>query len=338
MHGRRNIEEEEANSEEQENVLQTFDFSTDRSKRFSRHPSRVATSPPTFRQSREVMDEIDQPTGIPERPSSNYRHQQSYGGYDLEGPTAGPANGHTMSLGTFGDSSTIRTRKELGLKPKNALSEQNVHKYTYNQQHQMRASSYQAPHAFPPVMISTDDRRSETSTEASKANVGGVQSTNQREPIPPVSSAIQNEVHKTTVPSDRLMKDQTQKAATTVATPRSQALDLKHNDNAFQVIASLIVDRFDRHLRLQPVSITITVDDWQHLDRVVPDKKRFIDAVVYRLKSCPEHSMKPIHLVTRKCRSLGLDREGRQNILNAAVGSTVRLDVSVRRPTCPRSQ
>jgi hypothetical protein len=275
------------------------------------------------------MDEISPPTGAAGRKPNDHRHQQSYGAYGFEGSHARTYNDDSQdtssdtpadstTIQTVDDYSTIQTTKDHRLKPNNALSEQNVHKYSSNQQ--VMASP-------PPLQIST---RSETRTEDMKFNGVGTQSTNQREPVPGIAAIVQKEAKKNIIPHDRLGTAPTPTAANTATTPRSQALDLKHNDNAFQVIASLVVDKFDVHLRLKAISITITLDDRHHLDRVVPDKKRFAEAVRYRLQSCPEHSMKAIHVITRKCRALGLDREGSQNILNAAVGSTVRLSVSVR--------
>lgn len=273
------------------------------------------------------MDKIGQSTGVTGRNNNSHRS----GVYGFEGPHAGTYDdiGRETFVGaprddstfqTVDDYSTIRTRKHHGLKPSNVLSEQNVHKYSSNQL---------AMTSLPPLEISTNDMKSESRSEGTKGSLTGGQSANQREPVPSISAPLPNETNRTDYSNDRLVKALTPTTANTATTPRSQALDLRHNDNAFQVIASLIVDKFDVHLRQQAVSITITLDDRQHLDRVVPDKKRFVDALSYRLQSCPERSMKPIHVVTRKCRSLGLDREGSQNILNAAVGSTVRLSVSV---------
>jgi hypothetical protein len=276
------------------------------------------------------MDEIGRSTGVTGRNNNSHSHQQWYGSYGFDGAAATDSGisldtsvdtpGET-TFETVDDHSTIRTRKDHGLKPLSALSEQNVHRYSFNQNPMVSA---------PPLQNSKNkNTKSETRSEVAKVNLGGVQSTNQREPVPDISEAALNEM---TIASDshhRLMKVSTPTAAHTATTPRSQALDLKHNDNSFQVIASLIVDKFDAHLRLKALSITMTLDDRQYLDRVVQDKKRFVDALRYRLETCPEHSMKTIHAVTRKCRSLGLDREGSQNILNAAIGSTVRLSASV---------
>lgn len=114
----------------------------------------------------------------------------------------------------------------------------------------------------------------------------------------------------------------------TIATPRSQVLDLTRNDNSFHVIAKLIIDRFEDQLKLHADTITITAGDRFHLDRVVPTKKNFVEAVQYRLQNCSDQSTKPIHLVTRQCRALGLHFDGDRNILFAPVGTIIKIDVS----------
>ena len=111
---------------------------------------------------------------------------------------------------------------------------------------------------------------------------------------------------------------------------RAPALDLKHNDDSFQIVASLIVDRFEDHLsNRETKSIRITAGDTYHMERVVPDKKQFIDAVKYRIQNCPENSSKQIHKVTRQCHVLGLDRKGESNLLFAPIGSHFELTVSL---------
>ena len=105
----------------------------------------------------------------------------------------------------------------------------------------------------------------------------------------------------------------------------SRNLDLKHNDNSFHVIASLVVDRFEDQLKSGAPSIQITRTDREQLDRMVPEGMRsnLVDAVAFRLESSPEDSMQSIHILLRKCRSLGLDREGSENVLMAPVNTVV---------------
>mmetsp|Transcript_27253 Transcript_27253/g.74583 ORF Transcript_27253/g.74583 Transcript_27253/m.74583 type:complete len:615 (-) Transcript_27253:1571-3415(-) len=110
------------------------------------------------------------------------------------------------------------------------------------------------------------------------------------------------------------------------ASHRTLALDLKHNDNSFQIVASLIVDRFGEQMSSDGTKrIRITAGDMYHLERVVPDKMSFIEAAKYRFKNCPQDSTKQIHVVTRQCHILGLDRDGEENLLYAPIGSYFEL-------------
>jgi len=114
---------------------------------------------------------------------------------------------------------------------------------------------------------------------------------------------------------------------------RTQALDLKHNDNAFHIVASLIVDRFEEQLSTgNSKSIRIKAGDMYHMERVIPDKKSFIEAVQYRVINCPQDSTKPIHEVTRRCQGLGLGRKGKANLLYAPIGSVFEVS-ETKEPT-----
>ena len=109
----------------------------------------------------------------------------------------------------------------------------------------------------------------------------------------------------------------------------SSALDLKNNDNAFHIVASLIVDRFEEQLSNRNTkNIKIKASDMYHLERVVPDKQLFVEAVQYRVINCPQNSTKPIHEVTRRCQALGLHRKGKSNLLYAPIGSIFEISVS----------
>lgn len=120
--------------------------------------------------------------------------------------------------------------------------------------------------------------------------------------------------------------------STSTSTPKSVALDLKRNDNAFYVIATLIVDRFSDRLHCSGSNdqgIVVSATDRDHLDRVVPRKYDFIHALQWRLvNKLQEHSLQPINVITRKCRALGLHREGNQNPLLATIGSLILINVS----------
>ena len=53
----------------------------------------------------------------------------------------------------------------------------------------------------------------------------------------------------------------------------------------------------------------MTADDRAELDRMVPPivREGFVEAVQYRLaNNCPPGSTDRVHLITRKCRELGL--------------------------------
>jgi hypothetical protein len=120
----------------------------------------------------------------------------------------------------------------------------------------------------------------------------------------------------------------------TTTPPHSQVLDLKYNDNSYHVIAKLIIGRFEDQFNLHSETITITAGDRYHLDRVVPTKTGFVEAVQYRLRDCPEDSQKSIHLITRQCRALGLHLEGEKNLLFAPVGTVIKIDVSFTENGC----
>mmetsp|Transcript_14710 Transcript_14710/g.23170 ORF Transcript_14710/g.23170 Transcript_14710/m.23170 type:complete len:627 (-) Transcript_14710:74-1954(-) len=115
--------------------------------------------------------------------------------------------------------------------------------------------------------------------------------------------------------------------ADTASTPRTQSLDLRTNDNQFHVIASLIVDKFERALNSGAPSFKVTAVDKMQIDRTVPERVRqnFVEAVQLRLQACPVQPTRPIHVVLRKCEAIGLDREGSQNPLFAAEGTVIQV-------------
>ncbi|KAG7352040.1 PLAC8 family domain containing protein [Nitzschia inconspicua] len=175
-----------------------------------------------------------------------------------------------------------------------------------------------SPHRFPNGMLS----ESRAESVSKNSSLSGVP---QREPVPMVN--VPSPSHQMPSPYNTTFVGG---GATfhTAMTPRSQVLDLKRNDNSFHVIAKLIIDRFEDQLSTHASTITVTAGDRFHLDRVVPAKRGFVEAVQYRLANCPEDSTKPIHLVTRQCRALGLHLDGDQNLLYAPVGTIVNIDWS----------
>lgn len=89
-----------------------------------------------------------------------------------------------------------------------------------------------------------------------------------------------------------------------------RSLDLAHNDNAFHVIANIVVER------LEQGDGTLTNHDG--LDQTVPPSIResFCQAVRYRLRyNNPANSQAHVHVLTRKCGEYGLDNEGLENPL-----------------------
>jgi hypothetical protein len=112
------------------------------------------------------------------------------------------------------------------------------------------------------------------------------------------------------------------------------ALDLRHNDTSFLVIAKLVVNMFSDVLDSGASSLELTHSDRRHLDRMVDDRLRpsLVDAVCHRLETCPEDSDVPIHVTVRKCQALGMNRRGSraaQNILYATPGTIISINVSV---------
>lgn len=100
---------------------------------------------------------------------------------------------------------------------------------------------------------------------------------------------------------------------------RSQ-MDLKTNDNAFHVIADIVLKPFKKGATLSPEARA-------ELNSTVPQQMRegFVEAVRYRLDhDCPSGSSQHIHVVTRKCQVLGFAKEGSANPLLA-------LDVETKR-------
>jgi hypothetical protein len=108
----------------------------------------------------------------------------------------------------------------------------------------------------------------------------------------------------------------------TISTSSRRSLDLIHNDNAFHVVANLVVERCSQKANDGDTELYLDADDLQHLDKMVPPSVResFVKAVRWRLQhNCPEKSEAVVHVLTRQCREFGLDREGEANPLLASV-------------------
>mmetsp|Transcript_32051 Transcript_32051/g.48739 ORF Transcript_32051/g.48739 Transcript_32051/m.48739 type:complete len:799 (-) Transcript_32051:314-2710(-) len=98
-----------------------------------------------------------------------------------------------------------------------------------------------------------------------------------------------------------------------------RSLDLMKNDNAFYVIANLLIDCFAACVQnYGDTYLLLDAEDVAKLDKMVPEavRKSFSKALRYRLvKSCPPDSEERVHILTRQCREFGLDRNGLDNPL-----------------------
>eukprot|EP00536_Pseudo-nitzschia_multiseries_P004666 jgi/Psemu1/64722/estExt_Genemark1.C_790037 len=170
------------------------------------------------------------------------------------------------------------------------------------------------------------DARNDTTPRATEPRTGYISMDNEREG----AQTYKNISNQSLARLQKLDPSHPMVAGRSRASHRTQALDLKNNDNSFQIVASLIVDRFEEHLSNDETKrIRVTAGDMYHLERVIPDKKSFIDAVQYRFNNCPETSTKQLHVLTRQCHTLGLDREGEDNLLFAPIGSYFELSESI---------
>lgn len=121
-------------------------------------------------------------------------------------------------------------------------------------------------------------------------------------------------------------------ASVTSAGISRRSLDLIHNDNAFHVVASIVVERFQRH---GSQGVYLDAEDWKVLDSSVPPAVResFVKAVRFRLKyNCPPSSEAHVHVLTRLCAEFNLAKEGDLNPLlrqpSSSSSSTVEAAVS----------
>lgn len=190
---------------------------------------------------------------------------------------------------------------------------------TWNENEQKRKLAA-ALQASSPSKASRHPYETRVAESTPKSSLSGAN--NSREPVP--------SFHASPSPRHNIVSSTPRGAVGghTVTTSKSQVLDLKRNDNSFHVIAKLIIDRFEDQFNLHTESITVTAGDRFHLDRVVPAKAGFVEAVQYRMMDCHAESTKPIHIVTRQCHALGLHQIGEKNLLYAPVGTVIKIDVS----------
>lgn len=128
-----------------------------------------------------------------------------------------------------------------------------------------------------------------------------------------------------------------QSAVLSISSGSRKDMDLKQNDNAFHVVANLVLDKFQAKMTPGDTFLTLDASDIAELDQMVPPTVRisFVAALRYRLEhNCPPNSDLNIHALTRECGDLGLDRQGNSNpllaTLNAAGTKAITIAVSAR--------
>ena len=116
----------------------------------------------------------------------------------------------------------------------------------------------------------------------------------------------------------------------------SPDLDLKNNDNAFHVIATLVTERLLPKLEASPdnTHYTLTAEDTAFFQKMLPYSVRrgFVDALRYRLqllKVGVGSRNSTIGKLTMQCQMLGLDRDDLNALLDLSqsAGMSVSLHV-----------
>lgn len=137
---------------------------------------------------------------------------------------------------------------------------------------------------------------------------------NPRAPAPPSTTAGLSPKKETPLPNPEAATGIDQVNARPTAHTGRHQLDLKNNDNAFHVIADLVLAPFEQVEKGAP----LPVSGQAQLDRSVPPHVRqgFVEAVQYRLENnCPPGSTEYVHVVTRKCQALGFAKKDNTNPL-----------------------
>lgn len=90
-------------------------------------------------------------------------------------------------------------------------------------------------------------------------------------------------------------------------------LDLKHNDNAYHVVATLVTDRLLPKLSANSSLYTVSEADVEFFSQMLPHSVRraFVDALRYRLQNSSNET--PLGRLNLRCQMLGLDRD--RNVL-----------------------
>ena len=97
-----------------------------------------------------------------------------------------------------------------------------------------------------------------------------------------------------------------------ISSSSSCELDLKHNDNAFHAIATLLTERLLPKIENARTHYTITPEDAEFFQKMLPSSVRqeFVIALRYRLHLMTMGlSSQACELVTMQCQKLGLERD-----------------------------
>lgn len=115
----------------------------------------------------------------------------------------------------------------------------------------------------------------------------------------------------------------------------STELDLKHNNNAYHVVATLVTDRLLPKLAANSSYYTVLQADVEFFGQMLPPSVRraFVEALRYRLENNKSSlgEFTPLEKITMQCQMLGLNRE-RNVLLDLGKGSgmTVSFSLSMR--------
>lgn len=100
-------------------------------------------------------------------------------------------------------------------------------------------------------------------------------------------------------------------------------MDMKHNDNAYHVIATLVTERLLPKINASPGSThyTLTAEDTAFFQQMLPYtvRRSFVDALRYRLqlyKSGVGNRGSSVGKLSMQCQLLGLDRENLNVLLD----------------------
>ena len=109
--------------------------------------------------------------------------------------------------------------------------------------------------------------------------------------------------------------------------------DLKSNDNAYHVIATLVTDRLLPKLEANSSYYTLTREDTAFFQKMLPYsvRRKFVDALRYRLQSIKRGDSRVTNntliKLTKQCQVLGLDRENTNALLDLSNNTGVRYSV-----------